>query len=510
MPKRDWAVLVAAMLASAALSLSRGQDLNFDQRHYHFYSGWSLLAGRLDLDVAPAAVGTYLNPVMHVPTYLGIAYLPPRLFGAVLGAVHGVNLFLVYLIALRMLPGMRRRRMVAALAAVMAGVGPAAIALVGTTFGDNLASIPMLASVLVLACAVEEAEQRRAGAGPRLRLGLVAVSAALAGSAAGLKLTFAFFYVPLLLVALGIAVWARSWRVGIVFGTASAFGFLLVAGYWGYQMWTHFSNPFFPFANDLFHSPYHVSFASRDVRWASHGWTDPFVETLNMATGRTEGLQEIGFADPRYLFSLWLAAVMLAGWALGFRRPVMPLAARAVVVYWVATYVVWLGAVHYYRYFAVGEYLAPAALLALLGCLMRRGLLAVWLAVVLAVAGAVETGSWGRIPWGRNWYRVRFASAPEPGAAVMVDGGMASFVLPYFPEGTRFFGVVKGDFSPLHALVTDRLRAHPGPVYRLRVEGHPPSPLSQFGLTDTDACEPVRTRGTRLVLCRLERTRGFP
>lgn len=188
----------------------------------------------------------------------------------------------------------------------------------------------------------------------------------------------------------------------------------------------------------------------------------------------------------------------------------MPVAARVVVLYWVACYVVWLAAVHYYRYFAVGEYLAAAILLVLLACLLRRGLLVVWLALVLAVGAASDTGSWNRIAWGRNWYRVRFASPPEPGAAVMVDGDMASFVLPYFPEGTRFFGVVKGAFSPLHALVADRLRAHRGPIYRLGVDWARPSPLLSFGLADTDECEPVRTRGTQLVLCRLERTRRLP
>jgi hypothetical protein len=508
--RQDWLALVAAVIASATLSLAQRQDLNFDQLQYHFYLGWSLLAGRLDIDVAPAGGGTYLNPVLHVPSYLGIRYLPPRAFGALLGAVHGVNLFLVYLIALRILPPGRRRRALAALAAVMAGVGPAAVSLAGTTFGDNLVSIPMLASVLVLAGAVESADRQRVGARPRLPLRLVALSAALAGAAAGLKLTFVLFLASLALVALGLAVWARSWRVAVVFGTASAFGFVLVAGYWGFQMWTHFSNPFFPFDSALFDSPYRVSSTTRDLRWASHGWSDPLVEAVHMATGRTEGLQEIPYADSRYLCLLWLAALLTVSRILGRRAAVMPVAARAVVLYWTGCYVIWIAAVHYYRYFAVGEFLAPAALLALLACQLRRGLLAVWLALVLAVGAGSDTGSWYRIAWGRNWYRVRFASPPEPGAAVMVDGVTASFVLPYFPEGTRFFGVVQGGFAPLHALVTDRLRAHRGPVYRLRVDSRPASPLESFGLADTDDCGAVRTRGIQLVLCRLERARGFP
>jgi hypothetical protein len=502
-------VLLAALVASGALSLAQGQDMNFDQRHYHFYLGWSLLAGRLDVDVAPAGGGTYLNPVLHVPTYLGIAHLPPRVFGVLLGALHGVNLFLVYLIALRVLGDARHRRALAALAAAMAGVGPAAVALVGTTFGDNLVSIPMLAAVLALATAAESAVERSGGARPVLPLGLVAASAALAGAAVGLKLTFAFFYVPLVVVALGLAAWARSWRVAAVFAVASALGYTATGGYWAYQMWTHFGNPLFPFANGLFHSPYLATAVGRDPRWPTHGWADPLVEAVRMATGRTEGLQEVPFADARYLLLLWLAAVLLARRVLGLRNRAMPVAARVVVSFWVGCYLVWLAGVHYYRYFAVGEYLAPAALLALLGCSMRRGLLAAWVVLVLAVGAAGHAASWGRVRWGLSWYRVRFASAPDPGAIVMVDGDTASFVLPYFPEGTRFLGM-RRNLTPLHALVVDRLAAHQGTIYRLRVDRQPPSPLLPYGLTETDACEPVRTRGARFVLCRLERARGVP
>ncbi len=509
MRQRDWAVLVAATVASGALSLALGQDLNFDQRHYHIYLGWSLLAGRLDLDVAPAAVGTYLNPVIHVPTYLGIAFLPPRLFGALLGATHGVNLFLVYLIALRMLPTARHRGTLAALAAVMAGVGPDAVSLVGTTFGDNLVSIPMLAAVLVLSVAVERADRQRSGARPGLPLRLVALSATLAGAAAGLKLTFTLFWIPLALVVLGLAVWARSWRVAVVFGTASALGFVLVAGYWGWQMWTHFSNPLFPFANGLFRSPYLLSSAGRDLQWASHGWTDPFVEAVNMAAGRTAGLQQVAFADPRHLVLLFLAALVLVRRVLGRRMPVMPVAARLLVLYWAGSYVVWLAAVHYYRYFAVGEYLAPAVLLALLACLSRRGLLAVWLALVVAVGACSDTGSWGRGAWRKHWYPVRFTSPPAPGAAVIVEP-TTSFVAPYFPEGTRFYGVVPAGLSPLNTLMAERLRLHHGPVYRLRAANRPPSSLESFALADTDECTRVRTGGNRLVLCRLERTQRSP
>jgi hypothetical protein len=431
-------------------------------------------------------------------------------FGALLGATHGVNLFLVYLVALRMLPpAARHRRTLAALAAVMAGIGPNAVSLVGTTFGDNLVSIPMLASVLVLAVAVEDADRRRAGARPAPDLRLVALSAALAGAAAGLKLTFVFSWIALAVVALGLAAWVRSWRGAVVFGAASALGFVLVAGYWSWQMWARFSNPLFPFANELFHSPYQLSSGGRDPQWASHGWTDPLVEAVNMATGRTGGLQQIAFADPRYLVLLLLAALALACRVLR-RVPAMPVAARLVVLYWGASYVVWLSALHYYRYFTVGEYLAPAVLLALLAGLLRRGLLVVWLALVVAVGACSHTRSWQRGSWGKQWYRVRFDSPPVPGAVVMLDGPMTSFVAPYFPEGTRFFGVVPADLRPLNALVTERLRTHRGAVYRLRPAGRPPSPLESLGLADTDECAPVHTGGTRLVLCRLERTSRSP
>ena len=93
----------------------------------------------------PAALGTFLNPTLDSFHYLGIAHLPPRLFGFLLGALQGLNPALVFLLARRLLDRGPGSGTLAVLVGVLAATGPTAHSLLGTTMGDTTASIPFLA-----------------------------------------------------------------------------------------------------------------------------------------------------------------------------------------------------------------------------------------------------------------------------------------------------------------------------------------------------------------------------
>ena len=80
-----------------------GQDANTDLHRYRFYIGHAFVHGRLDSDLVPAGLGTFLNPTLDAFHYLGIAHLPPRVLGFLLGALQGLNPALVFLLARRLL-----------------------------------------------------------------------------------------------------------------------------------------------------------------------------------------------------------------------------------------------------------------------------------------------------------------------------------------------------------------------------------------------------------------------
>ena len=490
------ALFALATLGSGALALALGQDSNFDQLNAHVYVGWAFLHGRLDADVAPLGMASYFNPLIQAFHYLGLTVLPPRVFGFLLGAVHGLNAWLVYRLARLVLSGVRGEVLLSALAGLVAASGPCAVSLLATTFGDNLLSIPVLGAFLLLARAATEP-----GADPTRRAALAGL---LVGIAAGLKLTLAVYAVGLLAAALAVAFRLRRVRVVLAFAAAGAVGGLAAGGYWGWQMWRRFANPVFPFLNNVFRSPWFAPEGLRDFRWAARDWTGALRVPADTALGLTEGLQEIGFRDVRYLVLLLVAGVALATTLRPRRgrRPLLP-AAAVVVVGWLAAYLAWLTVFHYYRYFAAGEFLAPVAILALLRVVGDRRLAVAWLAAAVAIVATSHTGHWGRIRWHDDPLRVE-VPLREP-AAVMVDATGVSFVAPFFPPGSRFFGTA-GAGPALERVIAGELARHPGPFVRLCRYGAPPEPLERFGLVDEGRCETFRSgsRG-RLWVCRLAR-----
>jgi hypothetical protein len=115
-------VLAAVVIGLGGVSLWLGQDMNWDLLNYHYYDGYAFLHGRLDMDIVPAGIQTYQAPLLHAFHYLGIAHLPPRLFGFLLGALHGLNVPLLFVLAWRLLSSAEPRpRGTIALAAALLG-----------------------------------------------------------------------------------------------------------------------------------------------------------------------------------------------------------------------------------------------------------------------------------------------------------------------------------------------------------------------------------------------------
>jgi len=385
-------------------------------------------------------------------------------------------------------------------AAVVALRGPAAVSLLGTTFGDNLVSILALLALLLLLEA------------PGLpSAGRVVAAGVLAGGAAGLKLTYGLFLPPLGIVVLHVAWQRRRWSLPPAFGVAVLAGLMLTAGYWGEQLWTRFHNPLFPFANSLFRSPYHGPADFQDLRWRAHGWRDVLATPPDMAMGRTERFQEVPFRDGRYLILVVVAAAAAAR-RLGSaaqRGPWSPAATR-LLLYFAAAFALWLASVRYYRYFVVGEFLAPVVVVALLSFALPRLLQVAWVALALAIIMTSGTDDWGRISWADDWYdvRIRDRTVP-PHSIVLVGGGLLSYALPSFPPGTRFFGLIGYQTEGFDTLISREVRRHSGPILLLgREDVALVTPLARFGLERTEDCAKIRTRPRLwLSLCRLARVR---
>ena len=91
------------MAGFAIWSLLLGQDTSWDLKNYHYYNAYALLSSRLGYDIVPAQQQTFLNPALDLLPFLLVQHFPPRVFGVVIGAWHGVNLWLLFLIGRELL-----------------------------------------------------------------------------------------------------------------------------------------------------------------------------------------------------------------------------------------------------------------------------------------------------------------------------------------------------------------------------------------------------------------------
>ena len=486
-------VAFLAVAASALGSLALGQDFNTDLLHYHFYNGFAFLGGRFDRDVAPAGVVSYFNPLLDAVHYLGMRYVRPWVFGALLGAFQGLNLLLVWAIARRTLG--REGPWLAPLAAVLAGLGQNAVSLLGTTFADTTVSVPVLGALFLLV-----------GDG-HSSLARVFVASFIGGAAVGLKPT-----VGAAQAGLAALVLLRAWRERragpvLAFAVGTLSGWALTNGWWAIALWRRFENPFYPLFNNLFHSPFGPPSFRLDPRWGVRHPLDWLRPPIDAALGFHRRLQEVPFRDARFLLPLACLLPWL-GTSLGRARSGQPLRVpgQGLLPFWLVTYAVWLAAFHYYRYGAVLELLAPVVAFALLreAWPRRASLAAGVVALVLLISTSVN--QWGRQPWRGYWFNPRIpALGEQKDQLVFLRDVVASFAIPFFPADARFVGLATARGPATDRAISRLIRDHQGPLLML---ARPPSDddgrVRVFGLRRAGPCEGARFgRGVRFLLCPL-------
>ncbi|MCF6237582.1 MAG: glycosyltransferase family 39 protein [Candidatus Marinimicrobia bacterium] len=276
-------ILIASMLTSGLLAILFGQDNNWDLRNYHIYNAFAFFEDRTALDILPAQLQSFFNPLPDVMLLRLIARLKPVMVGFSLGALHGVNYFLVFKIAELILGHLPEHSLTcsrfsvrvtpfrsALLIAAAALIAPSSISLLGTSYHDNLVSIPILASLWLILLFLNKKSKPS--------LNLILLSGVVAGMAFGLKMT-ALLYILASIFALVISIPGSSLKMktftayigGVIFGT------LLVSGFWYWQMWQLYANPIFPWFNNIFKSPELLDQVIRDTRYLPKSLIEAFL-----------------------------------------------------------------------------------------------------------------------------------------------------------------------------------------------------------------------------------------
>lgn len=509
-PRFAWAAVLLACVAGAGLrSVMLGKDANWDLKNYHWYDVWALFHGRHGLDVAPAQLQTWHNPLADVPfCFLVNALSDPRWVAFWMALPVAIAGFFL-LRTLAVLYPFDRARANGALwigAAWVVGItGAAGAATWGTTMNEWPPAALTMAAIWV---AVRAAVQGAGGTveGRRAHLRAFALAGFLVGCAVGVKLTYAVFAFGFLVACLAFGSVRERFARAVVAGGFAALGFLACYGWWGWILWRDFANPFFPYFNGLFRSPWWEPIDFFDRNFGPRDWRQWIFFPWYFAQ-RSLLVSEVSFRDWR--LATLLALALLAWLASRVRNlrenPNAPPPAPEpesrgwvlVSVFTLASYVAWIKLYGIYRYLVPLELVSGALIV---GCVMYvfpRGRVQVAIVLVLAVllVGTTRPGSWGRVAFGDRYFDVAPPAIPSDSLVILGYRHPLAYAAPFFTPGVRFVSPVNnfldlGQRNRLARAADEAIRGHRGPrwflSYKVRTP-HDARTLAYFGLALEEA-----------------------
>lgn len=439
--------LLMAVLFAGFLSIWLGKDLCWDIANYHYYNPYAYFNHRDTLDYWPSSyIHQYLNPTIDFLTYFLINLQKPMLAEFILGAIHGINIWLLYLIAKHFV----KENSWLALLLVFCGIyGPTVWPGMGSFQNDSLVSIFVLGFVYLQIPEVEKTFPSTLK---------ILMSAAMLGIGIGLKLTIAIYACGALIATLFTIQGTKEkikWLSLLISGLG--IGLLLSSGHWMYLMWHKYHNPLFPFLNNIFHSPYFPASNWRDIRFLpKDNWQTLFYPFYFSWDGRIADMpfQDFRFAIT-YLFFIWTAVYLLVKKFYLKIDTTIPIAIKWLSIFFVSSYLIWQA------YFSIARYLSPLEMLSPLLIFLLASISIPSLKLRYALLGIIfytiiffmTPMQMVRAPWyDSSFFNIELPSSasvvknavvlmPYPAYVMDIDPRPQSYLIPFFPKTWRFIGI---------------------------------------------------------------------
>ena len=234
----------------------------YDFANYHYYNAFALLNNRTQWDLVPACVNTFFNPIIELPLYFYIKYFND--YPNILYALQGIwfGLFLVALCQICTLVFEQDKKGVGytVLTLALATIAQATLRQIGASTNEVSVAVFILYAFYLLMKMVKFTDTQRwqgfliAGLLMGIGLGLKQNSISCC-VAAGLTLMICLKYLN------------KPIQSIFFFALGGLIGYLIINGYFMYKYWVLYGNPFFPFLNKIFKSPYFFDFNYRDARF---------------------------------------------------------------------------------------------------------------------------------------------------------------------------------------------------------------------------------------------------
>lgn len=528
-PLAGWQLALLCIGIAVFFSLWRGQDANWDLRNYHYYNPYAWVNGRAAIDIAPAQLQSFHSPYADLPYYyMAKAGFPSLLGSAILALPAAIALFFLALIAKPLLPAAQPNIYLIAVL-LIAATGAAGGPVVGTTMSEwHLLALFMCSVWLVLRPFYCENEL----VWGEPKLGSVLCAGFLGGVAVGLKLTAGTYALGLaVLVCTLPAGWAiRAKRLAAV-GLGGVIGALISYGPWGYELWSRFGNPFFPYFNDVFISSWAEPSRYADARFVANDvWK--VIATPWLIMKETSGfVSELPFRDWR--LGLGLPALLWLAWGTPINK--IRRIWQALALMFLTIYILWVTLFGYYRYVSLLELISALAVFTCIanGLELVRSYpikILVTLFLVTALVGITKWPSWGRAAHGDMAVTAKVPGLPQNSMVMMATLEPLAFIVPSLPAELPVISVINNFMNPawgahsrLHVLAAQRITQHNGPLFALVNTARPnenyymdipiADMLLAYGLkVDFKKCNPIITPRVNdpLALCSVNRVPVTP
>jgi hypothetical protein len=497
--------LVFSLVLFGCLSACMGKELCWDMANYHYYNPYAFFNGRRAIDFWPSSyIHQYFNPAIDFLSYFLVNHFSGRTAEFLLGAVHGINFWLLFLLASLFLPA-AYKIWLALLLAALGMYGPTSFSGIGSFQDDNLIAIFVLGSVLLqIKYFTTHASQKT-----------VFFSGILLGIGVGLKLTAGIFVMGALLATLlmPIPVTDRL-KIAVIWGGAVTAGILLSSGYWMLQMWQQHHNPFYPFFDNLFHRSNLTNW--HDTRFLPHGiWQNIFFP-FYFWDGRTA---DTSFRDFRFVIVYILAVIAGIKWLWQHAsQPKLPLQLFWLYYFFIFSYCIWQVYFSIERYIVTLEMLAPLIIYLLLmqiisntrTRLMIAAMIFYTLCFTMSPSLVARTEhydtSFFNVKLPPFVYQQQEATVLMP-YVVFLQGEPyldanprpQTYLIPFFPPQWRFIGLPFGhehyleDETPTIKILA-LLQKHPQKIYLLTSDLNMPElyrAAKTFNLVPAGACEKI-------------------
>ncbi len=275
MKKRiDLIVLCILLAIGGLLSLYLGPATGeFDTRNYHIYAPYAFLTDRLGYDVLPAGIRSYFNPILDIPYYLMFKYFNhlPKLVSFIQGFYFGGIVFCGYKLATLFKIGSKKLKIWFIIISTLVNlITPIAVIECGGLYNDLQVGILICLSLYLYLKVILDKDCTH----KNLR---TIIAGASLGAAFGLKLTCAVMVFGVFCAVLSLIEYIENPKKMFFTSVLSALGgFFVINGYWYYKVWEVFKNPIFPYANNIFKSPYGL-----DALIANDSYTRVLPKTLD-------------------------------------------------------------------------------------------------------------------------------------------------------------------------------------------------------------------------------------